>query len=230
MGGQALSKARARAGSNQERVQAPRRRSQEERRAETRGRLIAAAIQVLGESGYANLTISKVTQRAGLTNGAMQHHFPSRDDLMLALMDAVYPVLQIPFKAIAAEGLTTRERVSEVVDRLWDIYSRPEYLAIWDIALGSRGDPKLWARLRSYQKDIATRMREAFVALFADLDPDSADVERIFSLSISYMRGVALQNMFGPDPLHQDDLSLIKDVAYDQLMKQARRASAGPRE
>jgi AcrR family transcriptional regulator len=203
------------------RVGASRRRSQEERSAETRGRLIGAAIEVLGESGYANLTISKVTRRAGLTNGAMQHHFPSRDDLTLALMDAVYPVLQIPFKAIAAEGLTVRERVSRVVDRLWEIYSRPEYLAIWDIALGSRGDRDLWARLRSYQRDIATRMRDEFVALFGDLDMESADVERIFSLNISYMRGVALQNMFEPDP-HLDDLALIKDVAYDQLMKRAK--------
>ncbi len=198
------------------------RRSQEERRAETRGRLIDAAVQVLSESGYANLTISKVTQRAGLTNGAMQHHFPSRGDLMLALMDTVYPVLQIPFKAIAAKELPARERVSEVVDHLWKIYGRPEYLAIWDLALGSRGDPELRVRLRSYQRDIATRMRDEFVSLFPDLDLAPDDVERIFSLTISYMRGVALQKVFLPDPLLRDDLPLIKDVAYDQLTKHRR--------
>lgn len=201
---------------------APRRRSQEERSAETRGKLVAAAIQVLGESGYANLTISKVTQRAGLTNGAMQHHFPSRDDLMLALMDSVYPVLQIPFEAIAAEGLTVRERVSEVVDRLWEIYGRPEYLTVWDIALGSRGDRDLWVRLRSFQKDISIRLRDEFVALFSDLDMPPAEVEQIFSLTVSYLRGMALQTMFAPDPLQRNDLALIKDVAHDQLMTRAR--------
>jgi AcrR family transcriptional regulator len=204
----------------------PKRRSQEERSAETRSRLIKAAIQVLGESGFANLTISKVTQRAGLTNGAMQHHFPSRDDLMLALMDAVYPVLQIPFKTIGAERLGVRERISKVVDLLWGIYSRPEYLAIWDIALGSRGDRKLWARVRSYQRDIATRMRDEFATLFSDLDMPDDDVEHIFSLTISYMRGVALQSMFGSAPLRRADLALIKDVAYDQLMIRAKSGKA----
>ncbi|HEY3889613.1 MAG TPA: TetR/AcrR family transcriptional regulator [Caulobacteraceae bacterium] len=199
----------------------PPRRSQEERSAETRGKLIKAAIQVLGESGFANLTISKATQRAGLTNGAMQHHFPSRDDLMLALMDAVYPVQQIPFKDIGAQNLGVRERISKVVDLLWGIYGRPEYLVVWDIALGSRGDRKLWTRVRSYQKAISARMREEFVALFADLDMTPDHVEHTFSLTISYMRGVALQSMFGADRLRQADLAMIKDVAYDLLMKGA---------
>jgi AcrR family transcriptional regulator len=204
------------------------RRSQEERSAETRRKLVEAAVLVLGESGFANLTISKVTQRAGLTNGAMQHHFPARDDLMLALMDAVYPVLQIPFEAIASEGLTVDQRVSKIVDLLWEIYSRPEYLAIWDIALGSRGDRKLWIRLRSYQQNISTRMRNEFVTLFGDLGLPADDVERIFSLTISSLRGLALQSIFDPKPLHQTDLAPVKEVAYDQLMKRAKPDRPSP--
>jgi AcrR family transcriptional regulator len=217
MDGQAGSAAQAPAEPQNARPHAPVRRSQEERSAETRGRLVQAAIQVLSESGYANLTISKVTQRAGLTNGAMQHHFPSRGDLMLALMDAVYPVLQIPFKAIAAEELSLKERVSDVIDRLWEIYRRPEYLAIWDIALGSQGDPEMWVRLRSYQRDISTRMRDEFIALFPDVDMGPDEVERVFSLTISYMRGFALQMMFDSDPATRGDLARIKQVTYDQL-------------
>jgi AcrR family transcriptional regulator len=201
---------------------APGRRTQEERSAETRRKLVKAAVQVLAESGYANLTITKVSQRAGLTNGAMQHHFRSRDDLLVAAMDAVYPVLEIPFKSIASERLEVRERVSRVVDQLWDIYRRPEYLAIWDITLGSRGDRKLWARLRAYQKDVATRMRDEFVALFADLALPADEVEQIFSLTISYMRGVALQAMFGPDPARETILALAKQVTYDQLTRRAK--------
>lgn len=221
MAGASARRRPGRAGAGSE-SRATRRRTQEERSAETRARLIKAAVQVLGESGYAHLTISKVTQRAGLTNGAMQHHFPSRDDLMLAVFDAVYPVLEIPFDAIAAERLAPPERVAAVVDRLWAIYSRPEYLAIWDVALGSRGDRKLWTRLRSYQRDVATRMLKAFVALFSDLDIDPAEVEKVFALTVSQMRGVALQAMFGADSVGSTDLTLTKEVALDQLMKRAR--------
>jgi AcrR family transcriptional regulator len=199
-------------------VPRPRRRTQEERSAETRGRLIEAALQVLRESSYANLTINKVTQKAGVTNGAMQHHFGSRDDLILALLDAVYPVLQIPFEAIAAEGLPVRERVGRIVDLLWGIYSRPEYLAVWDIALGSRGDEAVWSRVQVYQQEIVARMSREFVALFPDLRIASREIENIFSLTVSYMRGVALQSIFGGDQAREVDLTRIKDLAYDQLM------------
>jgi AcrR family transcriptional regulator len=204
--------------------QASKRRTQEARSTETRRKLVKAAVQVLAESGYANLTISKVSQRAGLTNGAMQHHFPSRDDLMMALMEAVYPVLEIPFRSIASERLDARERVARVVDLLWDIYRRPEYLAIWDIALGSRGDRKLWTRLRAFQQGVAIGMRAEFVALFADLALPADDVEQIFSLTISSIRGAALQAIFGPDPSRHHILTLAKEAAYDQLTKRAKPA------
>lgn len=219
------SEAPAAAHAGRRRSNATQRRSQEERRAETRRKLIDAAIQVLGEEGYANLTITKTARRAGLTNGALQHHFPTRDDLMLALMDAVYPVLDIPFRSIAAEGLGVRERVDRVIDRLWEIYSRPEYLAIWDIALGSRGDRRLWVRLRAYQREVSARMRDEFAELFADLGLSTEEVERIFQLSVSHLRGLALQSVFGPDPLRRDTLELAKQVAYEQL---TRRAGGSP--
>lgn len=203
------------------RAGAPTRRSQEARSTETRRKLLEAAIEVLRESSYANLTINKVTQRAGVTNGAMQHHFGSRDDLLLALMDAVYPVLQIPFEAIAAENLTVEQRVGRIVDLLWGIYSRPDYLAVWDITLGCRGDAALWPRVQVYQRDIAVRMSREFVKLFAELRLPPKEVERIFSLTVSYIRGVALQTMFGGGQLRRADLARIKDIAYDQLMKSA---------
>jgi AcrR family transcriptional regulator len=198
---------------------APRRRTQEQRSAATRAKLIEAALQVLREQGYANLTISKVSQRAGVSNGAMQHHFPSREDLLLALMDAVYPVLQIPFDAIGGEGLPIRERISRLVDLLWAIYSQPEYLAVWDIALGARGDPKLWARVSAYQQQITARMRDEFVALFADLNVGPDDAAHVLSLTVNHIRGIAFLMLFGTEHPQDAEFALIKDVAYSELMK-----------
>lgn len=210
------SPARSRAVAAAKRV--PVRRSQEERSAETRRRLIDAAIEVLREEGYANLTISKVSQSAGLTNGAMQHHFTSRDDLLLALLEAVYPVLQIPFDAIAAEGLPPKMRISRLVDNLWSIYSRPEYLAVWDIALGSRGDARLWPRVRAYQKEITQQMRNELVRLFADLDLSGDDAERILAIPVGCIRGIAFLEMFGKDHMEFIDFDVIKDIAWRELV------------
>lgn len=200
----------------------PVRRSQEERSAETRRRLIDAAITVLREEGYANLTISKVTQSAGMTNGAMQHHFTSREDLMLALLDRVYPILQIPFDAIAAEKLEPRLRISRLIDVFWSIYSRPEYLVVWDIALGSRGDTRLWPRVRSYQREISRHVSSEFVRLFAEFNLSANEAERIMAIPIGCIRGVAFLEMFGKDHMEFIDFHVIKDLAYRALLASAK--------
>lgn len=194
------------------------RRTQEERSTETRGRLVEAAIRVLDESGYANLTISKVAQSAGLTNGAMQHHFVSRGELLVAVLNALYPALDIPIERIASQSRPIRQRVSMIVDLFWQIYSRPEYLVIWDIAFGTRSDPTLRAKLQTYQREIAARLPKSLAKVFADVGLSPEDADRTFALVISYLRGLALQTVFGVDRRHAN-LDQIKDLASEQIEK-----------
>jgi AcrR family transcriptional regulator len=198
------------------------RRTQEERSTQTRGQLVNAAIQVMQESGYANLTISKVADRAGLTNGAMQHHFASREELIIAVLDALYPVLEIPFEDIASRKWAVKERVSAYIDLLWQIYSRPEYLVIWDIAFGTRGDPPLNAKLQNYQRDISARMRKQLAASFADVGLTVQDAEQIISVVISCLRGFALQAVFGVDR-RRSDLDHVKEIASEYIAKYSSR-------
>jgi AcrR family transcriptional regulator len=193
------------------------RRTQEERSAETRRKLVEAAIRVSQESGYANLTISKVAQHAGLTNGAMQHHFSSRDDLVLAVLDTLYPIVDLPFEDIASRKLPVRERVNTFIDLLWQIYSRPEYLVIWDIAFGTRGDASLRAKLQAYQRDLAARIFKQFAASFADVGLTPQGADQIFSLIISCLRGFALQSLFGVER-RRADLEQVKDIAYERIL------------
>lgn len=193
------------------------RRTQEERSTETRRKLIEAGICVSKESGYANLTIAKVAQHAGLTNGAMQHHFSSRDELVLGMLDALYPVLDMPFEDIASRKLSVRERVGTFIDLLWQIYSRPEYLVIWDIAFGTRADAQLRLKLQAYQRDVAARIRKQLAASFADIDLTPEGADQIFSLAISCLRGFALQAVFGVDR-RRAELDQLKEVAHDRLL------------
>lgn len=200
----------------------PARRTQEERSTQTRRQLVSAAIRVMQESGYANLTISKVADRAGLTNGAMQHHFASREDLIIAVLDALYPVLEIPFDAVVSRELSIKDRVGAFIDLLWRIYSRPEYLVIWDIAFGTRDDASLTAKLQVYQRTISARIRKQLAAAFVDLGVTGEHAEEIFSLVISCLRGFALQAVFGVDR-RQADLDQLKEIACERITKYSSR-------
>jgi AcrR family transcriptional regulator len=62
--------------------------SAEDRRAERRARLIDAALDVLGESGIANTTMTAVSSRAGLTERYFYESFGDRQRLLAAVFDA----------------------------------------------------------------------------------------------------------------------------------------------
>src|SRR5829696_2640111 len=65
------------------------RRTQEERRAATRRALLGAARELFAEGGYHSTAAGEIVKRAGLTRGAMYHHFEDKRDLFRAVVEEV---------------------------------------------------------------------------------------------------------------------------------------------
>lgn len=63
------------------------RRTQEERRATTRRALLDAARSLFAEKGYHGTAAEEIVRRAGLTRGALYHHFEDKKDLFRAVVD-----------------------------------------------------------------------------------------------------------------------------------------------
>lgn len=66
------------------------RRSQRERSASTRNRVIDATLRCLSRKGYASTTLSEIGKEAAVSRGALLHHFPNKTDLVAAAMQAFY--------------------------------------------------------------------------------------------------------------------------------------------
>jgi AcrR family transcriptional regulator len=67
----------------------PARRSQGERRATTRAALLAAGRELFAAKGFAGAGREEIVERAGVTRGAMYHHFASKEDLFQAVYEEV---------------------------------------------------------------------------------------------------------------------------------------------
>src|SRR5881409_1036224 len=65
---------------------APRRRTQAERRARSRGALLESAARGLSRYGYGKLVLEDVAREAGYTRGALYHHFRDKEELALAVL------------------------------------------------------------------------------------------------------------------------------------------------
>ena len=85
-------------------------RLQDERREETRQRLLEATVECLFERGYIGMTTAEVAQRAGVSKGAQQYHFPKKEELATAALHRRRPASRLSwrhrlFSGAAAAGL-----------------------------------------------------------------------------------------------------------------------------
>lgn len=73
-----------------------------ERFAETRATLIAAARRAFGEKGYAEASMDDFTAEAGLTRGALYHHFGDKKGLLMAVILQIDSEMAARLNAISA--------------------------------------------------------------------------------------------------------------------------------
>ncbi len=97
----------------------PERQTQEERSEGTQQRILNAAIELLYNEGYVAATTHKIAERAGVSRGAMLHHFPSKDDLMLAVVRAAHERDSISLRAGLAKISDPLERYFALPDLAW---------------------------------------------------------------------------------------------------------------
>jgi AcrR family transcriptional regulator len=114
------------------------RRTQAERRASTRGRLLDATIECLGDLGYAHTTTPEIARRAGLSRGAQLHHFPTKAELVIAAVEHLFARRHQEFRAAFARVPAGADRYAAAIDILWSMVSGPTFHAWLELAVASR--------------------------------------------------------------------------------------------
>lgn len=176
----------------------PARRTQEERTAETRGRLLDATIQSVLDVGYAATTTRRVTELAGVSQGAQTHHFPYRVDLVGAAIERLADQQIAEIAAHARELPTDPEtRSGALLDLLWEHFSSPMFTIFVKLWIAAADDEELHRRLLPVEKE----MRRQVLAHAADIGGDLIAVpgwESRLNLVLTAMRGLALTEAFEP--------------------------------
>ncbi len=139
-------------------VTKPRER-QVDRSAHTRARVLEAAIRLLHMRGYAATTTVTVADEAGVSRGAMQHQFPTKTDLMLFVVRAVFDEEMAFYQERLTAFPDSMSKALAIPELVWEVLSRPSGVAVLEILQGSRSDPALAERLAPLQAQIE---RESF--------------------------------------------------------------------
>lgn len=112
------------------------RRPQAERSAATRQLLSDAAIELLIERGWAATTAVAVCERAGVTRGALLHHFPNLSALLAYALESLY-------EDFVPDRRPTPMTVSDVLDAIWTATSDRRFKAVLEAWSAAGNDPEL---------------------------------------------------------------------------------------
>jgi AcrR family transcriptional regulator len=207
----------------------PRRRTQDERTAETRVRVLNAALGCLAEKGYAGTTTTAVAERAGVSRGGQLHHFRTRNALVAAAVEHLYAGLATDYEKTFANLRPGADRVGSAIDLLWDIFQDPRLAAVLELFVASRTD----AELRQHLAEVAARHRDRVAELarasFPVALPKEAAFDALLVLVLDALQGLAVAQLVEPDELRARSALLeLKRIAKAELARGEILRPAGP--
>ncbi|MFN3856893.1 MAG: TetR/AcrR family transcriptional regulator [Caulobacter sp.] len=113
----------------------------------TRARIIEEAVKVIAAQGYGAATNAAVADAAGITRGAMLYHFPTREDLLAAVVEHLQAERAELFRS-ASDALPAGADVTEhAIDSYWELLQHPSFTAFMELELAARTDPVVAERI-----------------------------------------------------------------------------------
>jgi AcrR family transcriptional regulator len=140
-------------------------RTQQQRREETVGRLLDAAIATIIEVGYARASAAVITRRAGVSVGALFRHFETMGDFMAATASEVLRRQLESFTKRVAEIPPDRPALEAALAILRDITGGPTNAVLYELLVAARTDEKLKETLQHELGQYAAKIQEAAHAL-----------------------------------------------------------------
>lgn len=192
------------------------RRSQSDRRRATREALLAAAVESICELGFAGATGARIAARAGVTRGAVQHHFESRDDLILAVIDRV-ATLNVSVDLDALERMPFGRRMDALVSNYHAVYTSREFRAALHIWLGAAKDAVLFDRLRTRIAVAERELASIWDRVFVDLGASEEAVQSARHLVLGAIRGHAIEDLFGLESDWPHYSVVLREAALDRI-------------
>jgi AcrR family transcriptional regulator len=181
--------------------------------------LLDATILLLHEVGYFQTSTVMVTERAGVSRGAMLHHFPSKADLMMAVSRHIVDLRCAMHADRLGKMKTDRERFLALIDVLWEAFQTPSGIARIEIMLGARSDPEIGPRFRDLNEELEEHHKEGVWARAQKMGiTDRRKVRAFVQLYAAALRGLAVDSLSpGSRPDIKAAVALLKEFQHHML-------------
>ncbi|MEU0683010.1 MULTISPECIES: TetR/AcrR family transcriptional regulator [Streptomyces] len=168
----------------------------------TRQRLLEAAVACLAEHGWAGSTVSVVAERAGVSRGAAQHHFPTREDLFTAAVEYVAEERSTALCALFPDGAAAHDRRA-VVSALVGLYTGPLFRAALHLWVAASNEEQLRPRVTELELRVGRDSHRIAVELLG-ADESRPGVRETVQGFLDMARGLGLATLLTDDTARRE--------------------------
>lgn len=129
---------------------------QAEKSALTRKAILESAVRCFVQDGYTRTTTAMIASEAGVSRGAMMHHFSSRADVMKAVIAYLHDRLLDEYSELMAKvrapDTLDRNAVRRSVEAAWSYHNLPSFIAYQELLAAARTDAELGEVIGDFEK------------------------------------------------------------------------------
>ena len=170
---------------------------QGERTRAMRLRLMEATVDCLVELGWGGTTTTVVSKRAGVSRGAQLHHFPSKQDLVVAAVGHLTERRRDDMQQ-AADELPEAGRTRAVLEILSQQFVSPVFFAALELWVAARTDATLRAEVAPLERRVGRETHTYAVELLA-IDETRGDNRQLVQATLDLLRGLGLAASLSDD-------------------------------
>jgi AcrR family transcriptional regulator len=182
------------------------RQTQEQRRRNTKERVLNATVDILAEEGYARLTTTAVATRAGVSRGAQENYFRTKTDLIAAATAHAMNAATRQAEKSAAQARASRDPLQAFLADGRAFFLSRTYRAMVELAIAGRGDRALSRIHRDAFVKFRKDLDKVWVGTLVDAGFPRALVEEFVELTVYLLRGMALTEIILPQRLAPNPL------------------------
>jgi AcrR family transcriptional regulator len=174
------------------------REPQQDRSRATRARLLEAAITCLAELGWTASTVAVVAERAGVSRGAAQHHFPTREALFTAALEHVSQVRADELRHELGQLPGGRPDTATVVELVFGLFTGTMFRAALMLWVAAAAEPQLRGQIVPLETRIGREIHRIVVELLG-VDEAVPGVRETVQATLDLARGLGLANLLTDD-------------------------------
>ena len=194
------------------------REPQQDRSRATRRRLLAACVDCLAEVGWSATTVAVVAEHAGVSRGAAQHHFPTREDLITAALEHMFDErIESTRAELAAPG--TSPTTEAVVTRLVEHFTGTLFKAALQVWTAAAADEALRERVVPLEQKFGRVAYRMAIEALGVSDEDET-VHRLVQATLDLARGLGLADVLTDDSARRAEVVRAWAAHLDAVLRE----------